>query len=557
MGKFVGRNILLNQINQVTQRSNNELKGLKGEIEVGDLLAKYLPDDTYVISQPMLGKYEPDFLVISPRYGFRIIEVKNWSADFIQNVHSNGTFTIRDKKRNSLHQVRKHVEDLKGYLISNHPNLSDPHKQIGYVIIQYGFNKNSMDKFSIKWDERNAKDFFTFHLFRNELNDQIDKDLSLANKFGNNRLDSKVIEEIVEIIVISIDEVPESKIKYTVESEDLVKNDHKFRELKNHSKLFIDKNINNEIIKDYNATTSRGKRTSSKGLIGEELLFITVTFLGLLAICAIILVFIYVNPVKTESSELSYINGAFTYSEVSNAFTSPDNLVVIDAKVESFHFDISSGTKFLKLEAEGFKFNAVIFKDTKTLFINENNYYRFFGTTNEYKGTIELEIDNIEERPYTPTIEQNQLTQLSVTQPIIEDSSNLGQVTKETSEVAISSKKNEYLQKLNNIDQGLVDLDYLYKNGITSEMMEAESERYKRWDDALNEIYGVLKNQLSNDEMNNLRKEQRQWIINRDITAEAESLEFKGGTMESIQYISTQARLTKERCFELVQDLVI
>jgi curved DNA-binding protein CbpA len=116
------------------------------------------------------------------------------------------------------------------------------------------------------------------------------------------------------------------------------------------------------------------------------------------------------------------------------------------------------------------------------------------------------------------------------------------------------SKKEEYLQKLNNIEKGLIDLEYLYENGITSEMIEAESETYRRWDHALNEIYTVLKNQLSSDEMNKLRQEQRQWITNRDNVAETESLEFNGGTMELLQYISTQARLTKERCFELVQD---
>ncbi|KQU13007.1 hypothetical protein ASG65_11695 [Bacillus sp. Leaf13] len=122
------------------------------------------------------------------------------------------------------------------------------------------------------------------------------------------------------------------------------------------------------------------------------------------------------------------------------------------------------------------------------------------------------------------------------------------------SDAAVSSEKEEYLQKLNNIEKGLVDLEYLYENDITSEMMEAESETYKRWDDTLNEIYGILIDQLSSDEMNKLKEEQRQWIANRDSTAEAESLEFKGGTMESLQYISTQVRLTKERCFELVQD---
>ncbi|TYS60673.1 DUF1311 domain-containing protein [Bacillus infantis] len=147
-----------------------------------------------------------------------------------------------------------------------------------------------------------------------------------------------------------------------------------------------------------------------------------------------------------------------------------------------------------------------------------------------------------------------QATQSSAIEPAIENPANIEQATKETTETAGLSTKSEYLQLLNGIERGLLDLESLYESGITSEMLEAESKAYKRWDDALNEIYGVLGEQLSSDEMNKLRKEQRRWIEFRDYTAETESLEFKGASMESLQYVSTQARLTKERCFELVQN---
>ncbi|MEC0259346.1 DnaJ domain-containing protein [Paenibacillus lautus] len=140
------------------------------------------------------------------------------------------------------------------------------------------------------------------------------------------------------------------------------------------------------------------------------------------------------------------------------------------------------------------------------------------------------------------------------TEPLgTEQESNIEQVTA-IEQITTSNLKVEYLEKLDNIEKGLADLDNLYKDGITSEMIESESETYNRWNDALNEIYGVLKDQLSNDAMNKIREEQRQWIVYRDDIARAESLEFKGGTMESLQYTSTQARLTKERCFELVQN---
>lgn len=118
--------------------------------------------------------------------------------------------------------------------------------------------------------------------------------------------------------------------------------------------------------------------------------------------------------------------------------------------------------------------------------------------------------------------------------------------------VAAVSKKDEYLQKLYNIEAGLSDLTYMYENGTTVEMREAETAAYKKWDGALNDIYGVLKTQLSSSEMSSLRDKQRQWIKYRDRTAKAESDAYEGGTFASVQYVSTQARLTRERCYELV-----
>ncbi|MGO4888810.1 lysozyme inhibitor LprI family protein [Anaerobacillus sp. MEB173] len=116
-----------------------------------------------------------------------------------------------------------------------------------------------------------------------------------------------------------------------------------------------------------------------------------------------------------------------------------------------------------------------------------------------------------------------------------------------------ASQKNKYLQKLAEIEKGLSDLDYLYKNGVTIELTEAESKRYERWDDALNEIYGVLKQQMPGSEFEKLRNEQRNWISYRDQKAEEDAAEFEGGTFARVQYLSTLATLTEKRCYELVE----
>lgn len=112
--------------------------------------------------------------------------------------------------------------------------------------------------------------------------------------------------------------------------------------------------------------------------------------------------------------------------------------------------------------------------------------------------------------------------------------------------------KQAYLQKLEDVENSLSDLEEL-DAGDMEEMNEAAAERYKRWDKALNEIYGALKKQLSKEEMAKLKQEQLKWIKHRDDQSEEAASDNEGGTLESFARVSTQAELTRERCYELVK----
>ncbi|WML33640.1 lysozyme inhibitor LprI family protein [Clostridium sp. OS1-26] len=115
------------------------------------------------------------------------------------------------------------------------------------------------------------------------------------------------------------------------------------------------------------------------------------------------------------------------------------------------------------------------------------------------------------------------------------------------------SKKEEYRAKLDKIQLELKALDEKDASGKTLYMREAANERYKRWDAALNEIYGVLKGQLSASDMKKLQSEEIKWISNRDAKAKEESSSMKGGTMESVIYMNSMANTTENRCYELVE----
>ena len=111
------------------------------------------------------------------------------------------------------------------------------------------------------------------------------------------------------------------------------------------------------------------------------------------------------------------------------------------------------------------------------------------------------------------------------------------------------NQKDQYLEKLNRIEYEVSQINY---GETTLQMQEASSKVLKKWDDALNEIYDVLKTQLSSSEMESLRKEQREWIKIRDARAEQSASEFEGGTMYGLVYTETLGTETKQRCYELV-----
>lgn len=116
------------------------------------------------------------------------------------------------------------------------------------------------------------------------------------------------------------------------------------------------------------------------------------------------------------------------------------------------------------------------------------------------------------------------------------------------------SKKEEYLQKLNDAKNETREQREESADGITIELKGMEGNLFDLWDGLLNEIYGVLEDQLSTEEMEQLRVEQREWIKHRDNKAEEASLEYEGGTAENLVYTTVLNDLTIERCTELIEE---
>ncbi|MFZ7945997.1 lysozyme inhibitor LprI family protein [Neobacillus sp. 19] len=117
---------------------------------------------------------------------------------------------------------------------------------------------------------------------------------------------------------------------------------------------------------------------------------------------------------------------------------------------------------------------------------------------------------------------------------------------------AAVSLKDEYLKKLNDTKKEMDEMKPT--DSSTFAAKKVEGDRFDVWDGLLNEVYGVLKEQLSTEEMDQLKIEQRNWINYRDNTALEASQKYKGGTQEHLEYVAVLANLTEERCYKLVED---
>lgn len=120
----------------------------------------------------------------------------------------------------------------------------------------------------------------------------------------------------------------------------------------------------------------------------------------------------------------------------------------------------------------------------------------------------------------------------------------------------IEGRRTEFIERLDNIQK---ELDALPEKkdsdkGVTNAMKNYYGRSYEMYDKELNEIYALLKENLSPERMNELKAEQMKWIEQKEKTAEEERLKYNGGTFENVALYISLYESTKERCYELVNE---
>ena len=89
-------------------------------------------------------------------------------------------------------------------------------------------------------------------------------------------------------------------------------------------------------------------------------------------------------------------------------------------------------------------------------------------------------------------------------------------------------------------------------NLTQGDLNEKSYQIYEIWDTTLNEIWGILKRNLSTEDMKALTEEQLEWIAMKEAGMQEAGAEFEGGSMYGMVVNQRGAQLTKERVYELM-----
>lgn len=90
-------------------------------------------------------------------------------------------------------------------------------------------------------------------------------------------------------------------------------------------------------------------------------------------------------------------------------------------------------------------------------------------------------------------------------------------------------------------------------NMSQADMNEAYMQIYTIWDETLNSVWSILKENLDEESMANITAEERAWIAEKEQAVQEASAEYEGGTMQPLAANSTAAEMTKERVYELAK----
>lgn len=112
----------------------------------------------------------------------------------------------------------------------------------------------------------------------------------------------------------------------------------------------------------------------------------------------------------------------------------------------------------------------------------------------------------------------------------------------------------EYEQRLPELDVQIEAIRTSETDNPTINSVKTTAQTELRiWEREMDGIYRIICESLDDEAAEDLKKEQQEWIKQRNSKAEAAAKKNSGGTLESVDYIASAAASTRERAYELLK----
>ena len=110
----------------------------------------------------------------------------------------------------------------------------------------------------------------------------------------------------------------------------------------------------------------------------------------------------------------------------------------------------------------------------------------------------------------------------------------------------------ELKDRLQTVEEQIAAQEAAVDSNPASRYMAAEYA-WNLWDGELNLIYSHIRSHMSEEEAEDLKREEVAWLKERDLAAEQAYVQNDTPPKQSIQYITISAQETRERCYELLE----
>lgn len=110
----------------------------------------------------------------------------------------------------------------------------------------------------------------------------------------------------------------------------------------------------------------------------------------------------------------------------------------------------------------------------------------------------------------------------------------------------------ELKDRLQTVEEQIAAQEAAADSNPASRYMAAEYA-WNLWDGELNLIYSHIRSHMSEEEAEDLKREEVAWLKERDLAAEQAYVQNDTPPKQSIQYITISAQKTRERCYELLE----